>query len=185
MESQLKSSCEQLIASQTQYLLGPLLAYFTRTSSLQQSGEAQHGEGEFKKNLVEIVQGMTGVAPEQMAAGAQGGGALGSNLAATPGSQSPFGQQLRTLLRQTRLYLANPSTERVLCKPIHRTVSEVLEQLKFFVATHFPKCEGSSTLGSSAAAAGAPALSQEDALTVYLEESIALLENILRENFVE
>lgn len=181
MESQLKSSCEQLIASQTQYLIGPLLAYFNEIGAAQATGEARHEPREFKRRLVEILTQMTGVTPEQAAATALDGASLGSSLAVTPGSQSPFGQQLRALLRQTRLYLANPSTERVLCKPIQRTVGEVLEQLKFFVATHFPKGEATSTGGSSASAGP----SAEDALTTYLEDSIALLESILRENSVE
>jgi hypothetical protein len=174
LEAQLKQACEQLIATQTQALLGPLLAFFTRMGSAAQEQTASHGPEHFKRELVAIVAAMTGRPPP--GAGAGGSSALGSSLA--PPS-SPFGTHLSLMLRRAHLYLLNPPTERVLFRPIHRSLVEVFEQLAFFVSTHF-KDDAAAASGSSSAAAPAA-----DPLTVYLQESIAQLTHIVQDNFRE
>jgi len=179
MEQQLKGSCEQMIASQTQQLLGPLLEFFNKMGATHGSGQAQHQPAQFKQELVDIVAKMTGRPPGGAEAGADGA-ALGASLAPAP---SPFASHLSAVLRHTSLYLSNPVTERVLFKPIQRTLTEVFEQLTFFVHTHFPKGQDGAGSSSSSSSSSAGPLSPDDALTVYLEESIAMLESIVRDNF--
>lgn len=178
MEQQLKLACEQLIASQTQHLLGSLLEFFTKMGATQQAGQAQHQPAQFKAELVAIVAKMTGRTPQQHQS--QQAPTLGASLVPR---NSPFGMQLAGMLRHTTLYLANNVTEKVLFKPIQRTLTEVFEQLTFFVHTHFPRGAASSSSSSSSAAASAGAISPDDALTIYLEESIAELEQTVRDNF--
>ena len=180
MEQQLKSACEQLIASQTQHLLGSLLEFFTKMGATQQAGQAQHQPSQFKAELVAIVASMTGRPPQPQPQQQQP--ALGASLVSR---SSPFGLQLSGMLRHSTLYLANNATEKVLFKPIQRTLAEVFEQLTFFVHTHFPKgaTSSSSSSSSSSSAASAGSISPDDALTVYLEESIAELQQTVRDNF--
>lgn len=178
----MKSSCEQLIASQTQYLIGALLEFFNQMGASQQSGDSNHQPAQFKARLIEIVGRMIGsVGNNEPNASPAATGASGGVM-----SSSPFASQLRCLSHQTSLYLANPSTERVLCKPIHRTVGEVLEQLKFFVRTHFPR-EQTNTSGAASSSSSTATNQQttEDEETRYLEESIGLLEDLLRRNIVD
>lgn len=182
MEAALKLACEQLIASQTQCMLGPLLEFFTKMGATQQSGEASHAPAQFKAELVNIVARMVGRQPrapgeEEHAA------SLGASLAPRT---SPFALQLGGVLRHTSLYLSNAATERVLFKPIQRTLTEVFQQLTFFVHTHFPRGETTGAASSSASAAAGPVtMSADDALTLYLEESIAELEQVVRDLFQE
>jgi len=178
LEAQLKQACEQLIATQTQALLGPLLAFFTRMGSAAQEQTASHGPEHFKRELVAIVAAMTGRPPPGATAGAGGSSALGSSLAPPP---SPFGTHLSLMLRRAHLYLLNPPTERVLFRPIHRSLVEVFEQLAFFVSTHFKDDAAAAPASGSSAAPAAAA----DPLTVYLQESIAQLTHIVQDNFRE
>jgi len=177
LEAQLKSACEQMIASQTQALLGPLLAFFTRMGSAAQDSTASHGPEHFKAELVGIVAGMTGRPPPTAGAGAGGApSTLGASLAPAP---SPFGTHLSLILRRTHLYLLNPPTERVLFRPVQRSLVEVFEQLAFFVQTHFANDEPAPAAGSSSSAAA----HVTDPLTTYLQESIAQLTQIVADNF--
>jgi len=181
LEQQLKSACEQLIASQTQYLIGPLLEFFNKMGAATTAGTSSHRPEEFKAELCTIISHMTGRK--------QGEPPSSSSDPTTVSplhrsSSSPFSRQLSTLLHQTSLYLSNPLTERILFKPIQRTLMEVFEQLRFFVSTHFPKQSTTNETGSSSAAVNQP-MSEEDESTMFLEERIAELERMLRESFVD
>ena len=180
MEAALKLACEQFIASQTQCMIGPLLEFFTKMGATQQSGEAAHAPAQFKAELISIVARMVGRQPTANGEAEQSG-SLGASLAPRT---CPFALQLGGVLRHTSLYLSNAATERVLFKPIQRTLTEVFQQLTFFVHTHFPRGEASGA-ASASASAGPVTMSADDALTLYLEESIAELEQVVRQLFQE
>lgn len=141
----------------------------------QQSGDATHQPKEFHATLVKLVEQMTGPADAPTATSPVSAG-VHAPLARF--ASSPFARQLARLSTQTRLYLANPSTERVICRPIHRTVAEVLEQLKFFVRTHFQEEESTTTAAAAAPASAVPTAE-------YLGDSITRLEEMLRAHWTD
>jgi hypothetical protein len=174
LESLLKSSCEKLIAQQTQALLGPLLAFFTRMGA--EPSDSTRDPVQFKRELVSIVSAMVGQSPPSV------GGTLGAAVdQSAPLSSSPFATHLRALLRHTHLYLQHAPTERSLLQPIQRSLTEVFQQLSFFVQTHFPREEG--TAASVATTHSNP--SADEALTLFLQQSIRKLEENVTEAFRE
>jgi hypothetical protein len=62
--------------------------------------------------------------------------------AAEPGTTvTTVENHLRSVLRDTALYVKNDTTEKILFQPILRTLSEVFEQLRFYVEHNFPESQ--------------------------------------------
>lgn len=97
MEAELKQSCERLIASQTQTLVGPLLAKLTS---------------------------MAGADAKPPSA------ATVAELVKAAAQAKDVGARATAMLRETHLYLANPVTEKILFRPLKRTLEDVTVQLE-------------------------------------------------------
>jgi len=92
MEKELKSACESFIATHTQSLIGPLLAFFNKMAE----SKSAKGTSDNKKELLNIV----------------------NSLVRDSSSNCPFESNVSRLLSTTALYLSNPMTEKILLKPI-------------------------------------------------------------------
>lgn len=114
IEREVKAACERCIALMSQLLIGPLLTFFAQMAERQKQGKGNDA-GQFRADLYAILAGLV----------RQGDGEGGMR------------ERVRDLRRVLHLYLNNAVTERSLFAPVHRSLTEMLEQLKFFVSTHF------------------------------------------------
>ena len=122
IDREVKKACEYCIVLMTQQLFGPLLAFFAKMAETQKKG-GSNDSGQFSKDLRAILQALLGQAE-------------GAAATATPAAAGGVAERLSDLQRVVHLYVGNAVTERSLFSPVQRSLTETLEQLRFFVSTH-------------------------------------------------
>ena len=146
IDREVKQACERCIALMTQQLIGPLITFFARQAERQKQGKTGD-TAQFSSDLRAILTALV-----RRGQGVEGGVA----------------ERLADLRRVVHLYLGNAVTERSLFAPVQRSLTEMMEQLRFFVSTHL----------NPTAAAGA---SQEDVDSAQaMQASIAQLDQVVK-----
>ena len=139
----LREACERCIAQLTHHSIGPLIAFFQRTAQKQQAGAGNDGQ-QFRAELCRIMDQLT---------------ADSAGLAAV----------MADLRRLVHAYLSNAMAERSLFAPVKRALMETVEQLRFFVNTHYAVGDGASEEDVQTAAQLHTAISTLDRLIQSIE----------------
>jgi len=121
MEEELKKACENLIASQTQFLIGSLLSLFNK---LGNNNDNQQPEGTLlETDSIEELRSILKTLVEDT----------------TNTDQSrTFRFRLTLVISTNALYLENKLTEKILFNPVKDTLFEVFKQLKFYIDQKLP-----------------------------------------------
>ena len=112
LESQLKNSCEALIALQTQELCGELLKLFDEIAQPTDNTDSVNNPSnpEHLTKLTQILDKWTRVGPTSTEGEAE--------PAEQKAGKSLFEMKLFELLQTSHLYLDNPVTEKILFRPV-------------------------------------------------------------------
>ena len=146
IDREVKAACERCIALMTQQLIGPLISFFARQAERQKQGKSSDS-AQFSSDLQAI---------------------LSSLVRKGEGAEDEVAERLADLRRVVHLYLGNAVTERSLFTPVQRSLTEMMEQLRFFVSTHL----------NPTAAAGAS--QQEVDSAQAMQASIAELDQLVK-----
>ena len=113
IDREVKAACERCIGLMTAQLIGPLLAFFARTAERQKQGKGNDG-GAFMAELRALLRQLVGDAREVEGLSAR----------------------MRSVRRVVHAYLGSAATERSLLAPVQRSLTDMMEQLRFFLETH-------------------------------------------------
>jgi len=165
MEEELKKACEHLIASQTQFLIGPLLSFFNKLGKTDSKQGSDVPTSSTPPNIEELLQTL-----QQMVA---------DNQEARPPS---FRYKLSLVRSMNALYLGNKLTEKILFKPVRRTLLEVFAQLRFYVDQNLHKTSTSEDQESTSITIGGTTPSTAGVpLRVDIDRAINTLESPILE----